>query len=517
MTLDNLIRRSLAVAITTQPVRRQQLFALLPPDTFKGPAIYYKLGRFFATDSMTENYGDIAAATGLDAVALVGLTGEDESYRPLHEHLVRLLSARQAAAQAGGEDVAKWAAAITAIMTSQPASVSPVDMSPADSLFISATDMLLAPVKVEPLLGKVIERGCTGQIFGPSGGGKTFVALDMSCAVGTGGEWNGNKCEQGLVLYFAGEGLSGLRRRVKAWSKHNSAPDLSNLCISRSVVSLDAAGIRKVIVEVRQLEESAGRKVGLIVIDTLARHIQGDENSTQNMSEFVQSVDGLRDAFPGSTAIIVHHTGNNAETTNRSRGSSALKAACDFEIQCDKGLLTYTKVKDGEQPEPVEFKLVPVEIGLDEDGEPITSCIVKYGERSAKNKEVTLTATEKQLLCLVKDYPKILSGDLRSVFYDKRRELEPDAKTNTLKNSFLRAYQGLLEKSVIVEVNNVVTLSKSEPSHVTSPSQIQVYDGWETVTNVTPLYRGCDGVTPPTPATCDEIPVFDEADFAGVL
>ncbi len=338
------------------------------------------------------------------------------------------------------------------------------------NLFVSASDMLSAPVKIEPLLGKVIERGCTGQIFGPSGGGKTFVALDMVCAVGTGGKWNGNQCVLGLVLYFAGEGLSGLRRRVKAWREHNNGADLSNVRISRSVITLDAAGIRKVIVEVRQLEESTGRKVALIVVDTLARHIQGDENSTQDMSEFVQSVDGLRGAFPGSTAIIVHHTGHNTENNNRSRGSSALKAACDFEIQCNKGLLTYTKMKDGGQPEPVEFKLVPVEIGFDEDNEPITSCIVKYGERSAKNMDVSLTKFEKILLSLVKNKPGILSGYLRSEFYDKRRESEPGVSTGTLKNSYLRSFQGLVSKQMIQENGNVIELL-SKPLHDTKPSQ----------------------------------------------
>ncbi len=228
------------------------------------------------------------------------------------------------------------------MVTQPPPEPDCISVAEDKSLFVSATYMLSAPVKIEPLLGKVIERGCTGQMFGPSGSGKSFVAIDMACAVGTGGKWNGNQCEQGIVLYFAGEGLAGLRRRVKAWHRHNNNADLSRVNISRSVITFDAAGIRKVIVEVRQLEEITGDKVALIVIDTLARHIQGDENNTQNMSEFVQSVDGLRGAFPGSTAVIVHHTGNNAEATNRSRGSSALKAACDFEIQCDKGLLTYT-------------------------------------------------------------------------------------------------------------------------------------------------------------------------------
>lgn len=334
-------------------------------------------------------------------------------------------------------------------------------------LFISAVDILSQPVEIRPLLGKVIERGTTGQLFGPSGGGKTFVVLDMACAVGTGREWNGNQCEKGLVPYFVGEGHSGIKRRIKAYHKQKGYPDLSNLHISRSVISFDAAGIRAVISEIRELEASTGQKVALIVVDTLARHLQGDENSTRDMSDFVRVVDSLRDAFPGSTVIIVHHTGNNVEHGDRSRGSSALKAACDFEIKCDKGLLTFTKVKDGEQPEPIEFKLVPVEIGIDDNGEPITSCIVKYGERSAKNKEVPLTAGERELLELVKMNPGILTGDLRTALFNQRKERDPDAKYDTIKKAFGRSLDGLIDKQkVFIDGNSVKEGQGTKQGHL---------------------------------------------------
>ena len=85
-------------------------------------------------------------------------------------------------------------------------------------LFVSATDMIAEVVRIKKLIGRLIERGCTGQLFGPSGDGKSFVALDMSMSIATGGYWNGIQCEKGLVIYFAGEGYNGIKRRVKAWS-----------------------------------------------------------------------------------------------------------------------------------------------------------------------------------------------------------------------------------------------------------------------------------------------------------
>lgn len=376
-------------------------------------------------------------------------------------------------------------------------------------LFESATVMLLDPVKIDRLVGKIIERGCTGQLFGPSASGKSFIAIDMACGVATGLYWNGNQCEKGLVLYFAGEGLRGVKRRIRAWQKRNGGADLSNIYISRSAIILDAAGTRKVIAEVKTLEEQTGQKLALIVIDTLARHIQGNENDTRDMGEFVQLVDGIRDAFPGSTALVVHHSGNNVEANNRSRGSGALKAACDFEMKCDKGLLTYTKLKDGEQPEPAEFKLVPVEIGLDEDGEPITSCIVEYGERSAKSKEATLTAGERELLELVKLHPGILSGDLKTALFDRRRERDPDAKYDTIKKAFQRSLDGLIDKEkVFMDGHSVKQGQRDKTGTFRDVSQ------GNTGTDRDTTLKGC----PDVPLLSPEIISLDESDLSlGVI
>ena len=208
---EALMRGALSVAFATEPRRRQQLFSFLPPATFRGPALYYNLARFFTKDTETEDWVEVAKGAGLDPVSVAELMVEDETLRPLPEHLIRLLAERQTAALAGGQDVTQWAAAITrlsevALAGKQSAGA---DNESAKPFFISAIGMLTEPVEIRPLLGKVIERGCTGQLFGPSGGGKTFVALDMSLAVGTGGEWSGNRCDRGVVLYFAGEGTPG--------------------------------------------------------------------------------------------------------------------------------------------------------------------------------------------------------------------------------------------------------------------------------------------------------------------
>ena len=323
---------------------------------------------------------------------------------------------------------------------------------PPKPLFMSFSDMMSETIRIKKLIGKLIQRGCTCQLFGPSGDGKTFVALGMSLAVSTGGIWNGYQCEKGLVIYFNGEGREGFKLRCRAWQKHHGITGQVDFHSSRSAIEFDAAGLRQVVIEVRALEQQTGQKVALIVIDTLARHLIGDENSTQNMSEFIKQVDGLRDTFPDSTALIVHHTGNNAEATGRSRGSSALKAAVDVEIQCMKYELTFTKMKDSSPPPPVGFKFKVVDLGFDEDGEPIDSCILEYGEMSPKNRKaatVKTTAAERTLLSIISGTPGITIEAVRAESYRRSLSILPDTKMNTLHTGFRRAVEGLTDKNLV--------------------------------------------------------------------
>lgn len=374
------------------------------------------------------------------------------------------------------------------------------------SRFISAVEFLQEDVAVEYFIHGLIETDTTGQLFGPSGGGKTFVALDMTLAGATGGTWAGRAAKQGIVLYLAGEGHHGLRRRVRAWQTYHGI-NVELFHVSRNTIDFDGTGLGDVRAEAQQLEEIHGVPIVLIVIDTLSRHLPGDENSTKDMSAFIRSVDSLRAAFPGSVALIVHHTGHGEDSKGRARGSSALRAAMDFEIQCNAGLLTFTKMKDCEAPQPIEFKLMPVEIGTDQDGKPITSCVVAYGERSERYREAELTTMERFALKVLTESStdgEMLIGDWREAFYNARREMDPDAKTNTLKKAFLRAVEGLESKGAIKQSDNTILLPNIQPGHGTKTGQKRDMSRGKGPGHGTHPYKGC----PDVPLSCP-VPEYD--------
>ena len=128
----------------------------------------------------------------------------------------------------------------------------------------------------------------------------------------------------------------------------------------------------------------------LIVIDTLARNMgEGDENTARDMGAFVQSRDGFCEDW--AHVMIIHHSGK--DTTRGARGSGSLRAAVDTEIQLTRsGIVIMAETKkqrDMPTGKVFGYTLRGVEIGADEDGEPVTSARVEPTEPVKKQRALT--------------------------------------------------------------------------------------------------------------------------------
>lgn len=261
-------------------------------------------------------------------------------------------------------------------LTSAPKAAN--DNNPQAFGFTRVADMLHHLKPIDWLVRGYLEGDSLALLFGDPGCGKSFVAIDLACAVATGLQWHGKATKSGAVFYIAGEGHNGLTRRFKAWEILNGC-DLADapLYVSHRSASLyDAVSAASVSEAVQALAAASGQHPRLIVVDTLARNFGGaDENSTSDMNAFVTNLDAhLKERF-GACVLIVHHTGHADKT--RARGAMALKGALDAEYQLDRGedgLIRWntTKMKDAEHPEPLSFRLERVALPfLDEDGQPV--------------------------------------------------------------------------------------------------------------------------------------------------
>jgi len=219
---------------------------------------------------------------------------------------------------------------------------------------VSFNDLMAKDYVANWLVEDIIERETLGLVFGDSGGGKSLLIQDMCFCVSAGIDWHGKPTQQGNVLYIAGEGQLGLQKRFRAISSKYGR-GTNNLFISERPAALMCPDDTN---EVRELIDNIGN-VTLIVIDTLHRNFgAGDENSSKDFAQFLNNID--RQLKPcGATILVIHHSGHGDK--ERGRGSSAIRAAMDFEYkvekkQADKKLcFSNTKMKDFKPPEAMFF------------------------------------------------------------------------------------------------------------------------------------------------------------------
>ncbi|EED7497042.1 AAA family ATPase [Salmonella enterica subsp. enterica serovar Newport] len=217
--------------------------------------------------------------------------------------------------------------------------------------------------------------------YGASGSYKSFLAISWSCHVATGMKWGGRRVSKGAVIYIAGEGSMGVKRRVRAW-EITHGKEVTDLCIVNApVFPASPDYVEQVIRTAGLVKSRTGENVRLIVIDTLARCFGGnDENDSRDMGAFIQGCDAIKQAT-GATVLVVHHSGK--DETKGARGSSAFRAALDAEYRIGREnsdvtalVAACTKMKDAEEPKESAYDLKSVAVFTDTDGEEIVSMVV---------------------------------------------------------------------------------------------------------------------------------------------
>lgn len=176
-----------------------------------------------------------------------------------------------------------------------------------------------------PLIEDLLPLDATGILFGPSGGGKSLVALDWALHVASGMNWWGRKTHQGTVLYVVAEGARGTKSRYESWLEYHDVtaqPDIHWMTVPANILlPAERHALLQIVEELQPC---------MTILDTVARHIPGgDENSFETMSLLVETLDRIK-RVTGGFAGGVHHTGKDED--KGSRGHSSLKGAIDAEL-----------------------------------------------------------------------------------------------------------------------------------------------------------------------------------------
>lgn len=223
-------------------------------------------------------------------------------------------------------------------------------------------------------------------LYGPMGSYKSFLMLDVALHVAMGWDWCGHRVQRPYrVAYIAGEGISGLGRRVRAWEiAHETEVPSDRFILAKGMPMFSETGdLKKLAVSLRRFGAE------FVPVDTAARAMAGlDENSAQDVGVFVARCDELVQQL-GLSVALVHHTGK--DVGKGSRGSTALPAAADVMLEADKpaaGQLAVEmrKQKDAEVwPRPLLFETEEVVVGEDGDGDPLRSLVLRRSNRTAVN------------------------------------------------------------------------------------------------------------------------------------
>jgi len=252
------------------------------------------------------------------------------------------------------------------------------------------------------LIKGVLPQTGVAAIIGQSGTGKTFQALHLAtCLI--------PDCKQdfyidryrikrkGGVLYFVLEGRNAFPIRATAafenvmdkQMKLGDRPTLPfawNFYQPNLLANGPDALIKLVERDAARMKQEYSVDLVATFIDTmgLAALFQNEDKAAQ----IIQVISGLNllSESTGCLVVPVDHMGKDPDLG--ARGSSAKRDLPETVLAClgdrtENGVLTnlrmaFHKIRDGEAGRVIPYRLGQVHMGVDDDGDPVTTCIVAW-------------------------------------------------------------------------------------------------------------------------------------------
>lgn len=301
--------------------------------------------------------------------------------------------------------------------------------------------------------------------------GKSFLLLWATYLLSLGISIFGRRVKPTKVLYVAAEGEAGIARRIRAL-RDKYGPSENFHFIAQPIDLLRDNGHK---LEVIDAATALGSQ--LIAVDTLNRALAGgDENAPQDMGIFIRNVSEIKHQTNAHIAIV--HHGTKSSDGRSPRGHGSLEGADDALIEVVKlpdGSRTATLVHSKDDADGMcwNFVLDTVEMGEDEDGDQITTLIVRENveapsprtEKQAplsNNEQIALTIFDKAIkaegvLATVgenhEERPVLPIAIWRRWFY---AEAKPGESGDIKRTYFNRALDGLQAKKRISTMNEYI-------------------------------------------------------------
>ncbi len=362
-------------------------------------------------------------------------------------------------------------------------------------------DMDLPGPEHEWLIKNVITRRERSMMVGASGSGKSFLVIDLAMSIARGEPWLGNRTLKGGVVFQAGEGGKGIKKRIRAYrTEHGLHPgdNIPFVLLPKTIdlFSGDTAA-NAMIEEIKHWASTFDCPLELVVIDTLSTATPGaDENSSKDIGPVLARCERIADETRAAV-MLVHHMNAGGQ---KPRGHTSILANLDSVLKVEKleemdvdrravREIELAKQKDGESGKKWRFVLPAVEIGRDADGDAVTSCVVRApntdGEPGETSKatdagirltpqcEVFLRAIYRALADHGEDAPavlglpsgtrvvrwKLLGEKFAEMAFDGADEEDPKKRANALSQAMKRHGEKLMQLNIIMRQNPMVWLT----------------------------------------------------------
>lgn len=245
----------------------------------------------------------------------------------------------------------------------------------------------------------------TGLLIADSNVGKSFFAINMAIAVGSGTPLLGQNTTRAFCLYVGLEGYSEIEARFLAGFKGMRVDREScDLAFATGDLNLGDEAEIEGLIELYQAE-SDGADNGIIVIDTFSMATPGlEENSATDMAAVMRALQYIS-YRTGSFVLAAHHTAKNS---TQMRGSSALRGNVDTVLAMEKdeqGLITLSvdKQRDGQPIPAINMTIKDVEL-VTPDGEIGEKGYMVLSERQ-KKRSVKLSSNQRAVYEMMLSMP----------------------------------------------------------------------------------------------------------------
>jgi|tagenome__1003787_1003787.scaffolds.fasta_scaffold20982690_5 hypothetical protein len=258
-------------------------------------------------------------------------------------------------------------------------------------------DELRPGTKSAYLVEGVIPRAGLVAIWGPPKCGKSFWTFDLVMHVALRWKYRGRRVNGGPVAYLAFEGAEGFKSRAEAFRRTHEIPGK----LPFFLIATNAKLVRDHQALIDSINGQMNAPPVVVVLDTLNRSIEGSESKDEDMGGYLAAAETIHQEFD-CAVLIVHHCGIDG---SRPRGHTSLTGAVDSQIAVRRDAAQNVTaeveaMKDGPEGAHFTSALKIVEVGIDDDGEAMTSCVIvpELDAPQSAGKSARVTANQNRFL-----------------------------------------------------------------------------------------------------------------------